>query len=140
MKLRAEFTAEIKAARDALNTIADGRRFAVEWIATRLRENIDDAYLAKSRGQTGSDGITWKPRQDGLLPIGIKSGYLRSTLKVTVDHDSQRDRITATYKHPFAPAFGAIRPLLPEKLPLAWRRDAAQPITALANQAATHFV
>ena len=139
MKLETDFYKDSQTVRSVSALIRDGRRSAVELIASRLEKTIDNAFLVKSQGKTGSDGITWRPRQDGLLPIGYRTGKLRNALQVTVAHGRDVDFVTATYAHPFAAAFGMFRPLLPHQMPLAWRREAAQPINALATKAANAF-
>lgn len=139
MKLETDINHDQANVRAALARIATGRRAAVEVIAARLKVLIDEAFVDKSQGQTGSDGITWRARKDGKLPIGIKTGYLRSTLKVEVESRQHTDTVSAYYAHPFATAFGAIRPLIPAQMPPFWRRELTRPADELARQASAEF-
>lgn len=136
MLVKIDVTEDVQRIRAVVAAIDTAKQISLESIAKQLRTSIDDSYEQKSQGKRGADGITWKPRKNRQLPIGIRSGYLRSTLKVTVEKTATSERIKATYDHPFANAFSVHRPLLPQSLPRTWLRDAdaaLQPIVRTAE-------
>ena len=83
-------------------------------------------YIVKSRGGTGSDGIAWRRlapstiRRKRSAVIGFATGELSAATGDVLDVTS--DSVRSGFGDPHAAAFDAIRPLLPARLPPAWKR------------------
>lgn len=110
-------------------------------IGRRVLARAHEAFNVKAAGGTGSDGIRWRPlsaryvrqRKVGSV-IGVRSGELRDPRGDLLDVD--RDSVRVGFADPHAEFFDEVRPLLPDRLPDAWYREANQFLQARLDAAA----
>jgi hypothetical protein len=115
------------------------RPVVLQVIASQLLRLADADFATKSRGGRGADGVIWTPlkpatlaarrRRSGSDPIRI--GVVRGRLRPGAE-TSERS-VVIRYSQPHAAAFDRLRPLLPNSLPEAWRRDIEQTLHDVVN-------
>ncbi len=129
-----DFKLEIKMPMDEIRRLTteavkslESRSVIRRKLADTLKLLIQRDFLRKSLGQTGDDGIRWKPlkpstvKQKGTPVIGIETWDLYQSLNVTTGGGSLAD-VTASFDSPHAEFFDATRPLLPSVAPDAWTK------------------
>lgn len=127
----------------------------LEAVGARVLSYAQQDYRTKSRGGTGSDGITWAPLAESTVKrkaskgsakrqknrkqtkngkarptgnavaIGIDSGLLLNSSQPGFAGNMSVDQASVTVGFPrtYAKHFDAQRPLLPSRLPDAWRDE-----------------
>lgn len=110
-------------------------------IGRRVLDRAHGAFVVKSAGGTGEDGIQWPPltpryvrqRKTGGA-IGVRSGVLRDPRFDLLDvHES---RVRVGFDDPHAEFFDERRPLMPARLPDRWYREANSMVQAAVDAAA----
>lgn len=110
-------------------------------IGRRVLDHAHTAFLVKSAGGTGEDGIQWPPLSARYIrqrktggAIGVRSGVLRDPRFDLIDVIESRVRVG--FDDPHAEFFDERRPLMPARLPNRWYREANAMVQAAVDAAA----
>lgn len=113
-------------------------------VGRRVLDHAHQAFLVKSNGGTGEDGIRWKPlttrylrqRKSGAA-IGIRSGELKDPRFDVLDVHTIDEFVQVGFgNQPLANFFNESRPLMPDRLPEPWYREATQTVQQRLDAAA----
>lgn len=160
MIARAPLDDATRRAQRARREFADLKIRVIERIGLRLLNLAQLAYIEKSAGRTGSDGITWKPLKDETIKrknrrartaagrasmqsaIGVDTGLQRASAQPAfVGPDGMggnvfeigTDEVTVGYGRVYSKYFDEARPLLPDGLPDEWLQELEPIIADWAN-------
>lgn len=137
-------TGDLSAVQNEVQDLREGLRaqkpLALAAIGRQLVANAHQDFLVKARGGTGADGVRWarvtpaearRKARLGSSQAGIRTGEMRNMLVARVGGRNSfgkaitKDTVSLDYyDQPKANYFNALRPLLPNRLPNSWYRQA----------------